>query len=71
MHFAMGFSLSEGIIDSPREIYGMDVVPYCNGLEVQIDLSSRRFRGLKARRSALAGRTGCGVCGVEQLNDIG
>ncbi len=27
--------------------------------------------GLKARRRALAGRTGCGVCGVEQLNDIG
>ncbi len=70
-HFAMGFSLSEGIIDSPREIYGMDVVPSCNGLEVQIDLSSRRFMGLKARRRALAGRTGCGVCGVEQLNDIG
>lgn len=46
-HFAMGFSLSEGIIDSPREIYGMDVVPSCNGLEVQIDLSSRRFMGLK------------------------
>ncbi|MDU7305755.1 MAG: formate dehydrogenase accessory sulfurtransferase FdhD, partial [Escherichia coli] len=32
---------------------------------------SRRFMGLKERRRALAGRTGCGVCGVEQLNDIG
>lgn len=69
--FAVGFSLSEGIIDNPREIYGMDVVPSCNGLEVQIELSSRRFMGLKERRRALAGRTGCGVCGVEQLNDIG
>lgn len=69
--FAMGFSLSEGIIDHPREIYGMDVTPACNGLEVQIELSSRRFMGLKERRRALAGRTGCGVCGVEQLNDIG
>jgi len=70
-HFAMGFSLSEGIIESPLDIYGMDVVPSCNGLEVQVELSSRRFMGLKARRRALAGRTGCGVCGVEQLNDIG
>ena len=69
--FAMGFSLSEGIIDHPQEIYGMDVVKACNGLEVQIELSSRRFMGLKERRRALAGRTGCGVCGVEQLNDIG
>ena len=69
--FAIGFSLSEGIIDHPQEIYGMDVVKACNGLEVQIELSSRRFIGLKERRRALAGRTGCGVCGVEQLNDIG
>lgn len=69
--FAIGFSLSEGIIEQPQEIYGMDVVQACNGLEVQIELSSRRFMGLKARRRALAGRTGCGVCGVEQLNDIG
>ena len=69
--FAIGFSLSEGIIAHPREIYGMDVVQACNGLEVQIELSSRRFMGLKERRRALAGRTGCGVCGVEQLNDIG
>ncbi|RPH23983.1 formate dehydrogenase accessory sulfurtransferase FdhD [Buttiauxella warmboldiae] len=69
--FALGFSLSEGIIDSPAEIYGMDVFPVCNGLEVQIELSSRRFMGLKERRRTLAGRTGCGVCGVEQLNDIG
>ena len=69
--FAIGFSLSEGIIDHPQEIYGMDVVQACNGLEVQIELSSRRFMGLKERRRALAGRTGCGVCGVEQLNDIG
>lgn len=69
--FAIGFSLSEGIIDHQRDIYGMDVVPSCNGLEVRIELSSRRFMGLKARRRALAGRTGCGVCGVEQLADIG
>ncbi|EOZ1432020.1 formate dehydrogenase accessory sulfurtransferase FdhD [Enterobacter hormaechei] len=69
--FTIGFSLSEGIIAHPQEIYGMDVVQACNGLEVQIELSSRRFMGLKERRRALAGRTGCGVCGVEQLNDIG
>ncbi|MCT4704771.1 formate dehydrogenase accessory sulfurtransferase FdhD [Enterobacteriaceae bacterium H16N7] len=69
--FALGFSLSEGIIESPSEIFGIDTVPGCNGIEVQIELSSRRFMGLKERRRSLAGRTGCGVCGVEQLNDIG
>ncbi|MEA9389956.1 formate dehydrogenase accessory sulfurtransferase FdhD [Acerihabitans sp. TG2] len=69
--FALGFSLSEGIIVSPREIYGMDVVPACNGLEVHIELSSRRFMALKEHKRAMAGRTGCGVCGVEQLEEIG
>ncbi|MFP1750122.1 formate dehydrogenase accessory sulfurtransferase FdhD [Lonsdalea quercina] len=69
--FALGFSLSEGIIQSPKDIYGIDVVPACHGIEVQIELSSRRFAGLKARRRAMEGRTGCGVCGVEQLEEIG
>ena len=69
--FALGFSLSEGIIDAPEDIFGMDVVPGCNGIEVQIELSSRRFMALKAQRRAMAGRTGCGVCGVEQLDQIG
>lgn len=69
--FAIGFALSEGIIESVKDIYGLDVVAGCQGIEVQIELSSRRFMGLKERRRALAGRTGCGVCGVEQLNDIG
>ena len=69
--FALGFSLSEGIIDKPEEIFGMDLVPGCNGIEVQIELSSRRFMALKEQRRAMAGRTGCGVCGVEQLDQIG
>ncbi|WP_419246850.1 formate dehydrogenase accessory sulfurtransferase FdhD [Serratia sp. NFX21] len=68
--FAQGFSLSEGIIESPRDIYSIEINQTCNGLEVQIELSSRRFAGLKERRRAMAGRTGCGVCGIEQLADI-
>lgn len=69
--FALGFSLSEGIIAAPQDIYGIDIQPVCNGIEVQIELSSRRFAGLKERRRAMNGRTGCGVCGVEQLEEIG
>ncbi|MGG7669808.1 formate dehydrogenase accessory sulfurtransferase FdhD [Yersinia sp. J1] len=68
--FALGFSLSEGIISRPQDIYAIDVNPTCNGIEVAIELSSRRFAGLKERRRAMAGRTGCGVCGIEQLADI-
>lgn len=68
--FALGFSLSEGIIESTAEIYGIDVSSNCNGIEVNIELSTRRFSGLKERRRAMAGRTGCGVCGIEQLGDL-
>ncbi|MEK9496754.1 formate dehydrogenase accessory sulfurtransferase FdhD [Photorhabdus sp. P32] len=70
-YFAIGFSLSEGIIESQHEIRGIDIIPNCNGgIELQIELSSRRFAGLQERRRHLAGRTGCGICGAEQLSDI-
>lgn len=69
--FAIGFSLSEGIIQSGEEIRGIDIVQGCHrGIEVHVELSSRRFSGLKERRRNLAGRTGCGICGTEQLDEI-
>lgn len=68
--FAVGFSLAEGIIGSAREIYGIDVYPGANGIEVHIELATRCFVELKERRRAMAGRTGCGVCGVEQLTEV-
>ncbi|ERT14792.1 formate dehydrogenase accessory sulfurtransferase FdhD [Photorhabdus temperata] len=70
-YFAVGFSLSEGIIESQQEIHGIDILVNCRGgIELQIELSSRRFAGLKERRHNMAGRTGCGICGTEQLSDI-
>ncbi len=70
-HFAIGFSLSEGIITSPQEIRGIDSVMSCHGgIELHIELSSRCFAGLKERRRSMAGRTGCGLCGTEQLTEI-
>ncbi|EML1937611.1 MULTISPECIES: formate dehydrogenase accessory sulfurtransferase FdhD [Providencia] len=69
--FAIGFSLSEGIIQSKQEIRGIDIIQGCHrGLEVHVELSNRRFMGLKERRRNLAGRTGCGICGTEQLDEI-
>ncbi|CDG96409.1 formate dehydrogenase formation protein [Xenorhabdus bovienii str. puntauvense] len=70
-HFAMGFSLSESIITSPQEIHGIDTVISCHGgIELHIELSSRRFAELKERRRSMAGRTGCGICGTEQIAEI-
>lgn len=68
--FALGFSLAEGIIDQASDIYGIDVEPTCNGIEVQIELATRCFVRLKDLRRTMAGRTGCGICGSEQLEQV-
>ena len=65
--FALGFSLTEGIVAQRREIYDIVVQPGELGVEVQLEIASERFAALKARRRNLTGRTGCGLCGVESL----
>lgn len=74
--FALGFALSEGILDSAADCRGTTVhlageaaqLPQgVIGLEVHMEVSPRSFARLKDRRRSLAGRTGCGVCGVESL----
>ncbi|HEY2257365.1 MAG TPA: formate dehydrogenase accessory sulfurtransferase FdhD, partial [Variovorax sp.] len=68
--FALGFGLSEGILDSAADLYGCEVVHSEQGITVQMDVSSRTFVALKGRRRTLAGRTGCGVCGTESLDQV-
>ncbi|MDB5360928.1 MAG: fdsC [Rhodospirillales bacterium] len=67
--FALGFSLSEGIIETPQELLDLEVAPAGEGIEVRLTVTARRFAGLKDRRRTLAGRSGCGLCGVESLAD--
>lgn len=68
--FAVGFALSEGIIDSVADVRGIDVLPQCDGIVVQLEISSACEARLKSRRRAMAGRTGCGLCGVETLPEV-
>ena len=65
--FALGFSMSEGIADSKDDVGAIEAVAVDAGIEVRIELSSRAFWRLKERRRTLAGRTGCGLCGVDSL----
>ena len=65
--FALGFSLSEGIVQSASELYGIEVQVQENGIELHCDIASERFMQLKERRRTLAGKTGCGLCGAENL----
>ena len=64
---ALGFSLSEGIIDSPDQLLDCELQQQERGLELQITVTNQSFATLKARRRNLTGRTGCGLCGLESL----
>ncbi len=67
--FALGFSLTEGIVADAAEVYDIEVVPVSGGIEVRLDIAAERFAGLRARQRALAGRTGCGLCGVDSISE--
>jgi FdhD protein len=66
--FARGFSLSERIVEEPSEIFDIEVESVGRGIEIRLEISSQRLAGLQQRRRSLAGRTGCGLCGVESLD---
>lgn len=68
--FALGFSLSEGLIAHPGECYGIEVASGPAGVEVQLEIASSAFMALKERRRTMAGRTGCGLCGVDSLDQV-
>ena len=68
--FALGFSLSEGIIGHAGECYGIEAANGPAGITVEIEIASAAFMGLKERRRTLAGRTGCGLCGVDSLDQV-
>ena len=65
--FALGFSLSEGLVETPDELYSVDIETCERGIEIAMTLSARRFAALKDTRRNLTGRTGCGLCGALSL----
>ena len=65
--FALGFSLSNGLISSIDDVYGIDVSGSGERYQVDLSISSRAFQALKRQRRQLAGSSGCGLCGVEAL----
>ena len=65
--FALGFSLSEGILRRPSEMSELEIVELSSGIEVRMTIDRRRAAVFDIRRRNLAGRTGCGICGVDSL----
>ncbi|WP_223879494.1 formate dehydrogenase accessory sulfurtransferase FdhD [Dechloromonas sp. CZR5] len=68
--FALGFSLGESILAHSRELYDLEVRHTCDGISIEMDIAPARFMALKERRRNLAGRTGCGLCGVDSLANV-
>ena len=68
--FALGFALAEGWITHPGELLDIETDERADGVELALTVTAQREQGLKLRRRALAGRTGCGLCGLESLADF-
>lgn len=67
--FALGFALSEGIVATAGEFRLVDVVHGDDGVALHAAIPQHRFDALQDRRRNLEGRSGCGLCGVEALQD--
>ncbi|MBB4092166.1 formate dehydrogenase accessory sulfurtransferase FdhD [Ochrobactrum pecoris] len=66
--FAIGFTLTENIVDHISEIEAIEVVAFEKGIDVQIRLSERPEQRLAARRRFMAGPVGCGLCGIDSID---
>ena len=66
--FAVGFSVTEGIINDISDIYSIEISCKDEGIELNVEISSECFAKLKEVRRNLTGRTGCGLCGAESLS---
>jgi FdhD protein len=65
--FALGFSLSEGIVTSANQLLDCEQIETDQGIELALTITAEPFAKLKERRRNLVGRTGCGLCGAESL----
>ncbi|MBC7414155.1 MAG: formate dehydrogenase accessory sulfurtransferase FdhD [Herminiimonas sp.] len=68
--FALGFSLSEGIVDCRTELYDIEVVCHGAGIELRMQLAAAAMHRLKSSRRMRTGKTGCGLCGIESLEQF-
>lgn len=67
--FAVGFSLNEGIVAAASEIASVEVVPSRLGVELRMELAGTVADRFTERRRLMAGPVGCGLCGIESLNE--
>jgi len=67
---AIGFSLTEGIVDGAGDVEELEIVPGPLGVELRMWIAPGRLDALQTRRRRMAGPTGCGLCGLETLQAV-
>jgi FdhD protein len=67
--FALGFSLTEAVIGSADELESIETKTLLEGIEVRLRVPESRAEALESRRRNLTGRTSCGLCGAQALED--
>lgn len=67
--FAVGFSLTEHVVTDPAQIERIEIVPHDQGIEAQLWLPEAQADAMAARRRAMAGPVGCGLCGIDSLEE--
>jgi FdhD protein len=68
--FASGFVLTEQIVESLADVRGIEVEAVEDGWKLKIALTSERLQAHLARGRAMSGRTGCGLCGIEDFSQM-
>jgi FdhD protein len=68
--FALGFSLTEELIQSPEDLESIQIVRYSRGVEIQALVAERCAATIADRTRRLTGRTGCGICGADGVDAV-
>lgn len=68
--FALGFSISEGILQRSDQLFAIEVKPQEEGIAINMHIAGDCFVRLKEQRRNMTGRTGCGLCGTESLAHV-
>lgn len=66
--FAIGLALAEGLIPDPKAIQGVLIMPLDRGVAVDIAVPQAAIAQDRLVRRAIEGRSGCGLCGVEDID---
>lgn len=67
--FAVGFALAEGIVARPADVSGVLILPSEQGYAVDLSVSEEKLNHSRMAKRTLEGRTGCGLCGIEDIKD--